>query len=425
MAKNLKEMTRKDRVLVSVECDSFFLATNKTKKALPIFNKLKALTKLPKRLDNELWMVITMVGRALVSGCKGSQLTLDASKYVMVNEKRDKNLDHRRVRKVLDTLEDLGYINLFIGYKDFKYDISIMSCVLFSEELISLFPENIVKSYGRNITLDEMVEIKDTKTKLPIVKLTRFKGVGNNKAFMFDYNSMLQRHDIRLGSRKCFVQYKQVFADDLDGAGRIYSFGMFQTMQSHLREVITIDSQTCTEVDIKANHISMMYLLEGIKLDKDFDCYYIDLYGFEYKDIRNLCKMAIMCMINCKSPIGTVKALKKIVDEDSLDKEPYLKPFHNKDESYYQLVINLLKKKHNRLNFFRKGEVLWKKLQRLDSKVMEGVLEHFTKKDEVVLGWHDSWVIRKPLRNELKRVIEDSWFKVFGTYDNCFIKVEF
>lgn len=425
MAINLKEMTRKDRVLVSVECDSFFLSTNKTKKSQPIFNKLKSITKLPKRFDNELWMIITMVGKALSSGCKGSQLTMSANNYTFINKTRDNNLDHRRVRKVLDTLESLGYIKLYIGFKDLKNDISIMSCVLFSEDLVGVFPTNLIKSYGRNITLDEMVEIKDTKTKLPIAKLTRFKGVGKNKQFMFDYNGLLQRHDIRLGTRKCFVQYKQIFADDLEGAGRIYSFGSFQTMQAYLREVLTIDGQTCTEVDIRANHISMMYLLEGIKLDNDFDCYHINLPDNDYKDIRSLCKMAIMCMINCKSIIGAAKALKKIVQDDITDREPYLTPFHKKNDDFYRLVVNLLKIKHKRLEFFKREEVLWKKLQRLDSRIMEKVLEHFTKKEEVVLGWHDSWVVRKPLKKELKKVIEDSWFGVFGTYDNCFIKVEF
>ncbi|AOQ26853.1 hypothetical protein [Vibrio phage S4-7] len=425
MAKNLKEMTRKDRVLVSIECDSFFLSTNKTKKAQPVFNKLKGITKLPKRFDNELWMIVTMIGKALVSGCRGSQLTLSAGNYTLVNKERDNNLDHRRVRKVLDVLEDKGYLNFYIGYKDLREDISIMSCVLFSDKLISIFPESLVRSYGRNITLDEMVEIKDTKTKLPITKLTRFKGVGKNKKFMFEYNALLQLHDIRLGTRKCFVQYKQIFADDLEGAGRIYSFGSFQTMQSHLREIITIDGQSCTEVDIKANHISMMYLLEGIRLEKDFDCYHINLQEYIYPDIRNLCKMAVMCMINCKSSVGAAKALKKIVYDDSKDKEPYLSPFHNEGDTFYRAVVNLLTKKHDRLEFFKRGEVLWKKLQRLDSRIMEGVLSHFTEKGEVVLGWHDSWVVRKPLKDELVEVIKDSWFKVFGTYNNCFIKIEF
>ena len=196
-------------------------------------------------------------------------------------------------------------------------------------------------------------------------------------------------------------------------------------MQSHLREHVTIDSQKCTEVDIKANHISMMYVLAGIKLDKDFDCYEIGLQGFSSKDERNICKMAVMCIINCKSILGAAKALQKIVLDDAKDKEPYLKCFHEEDESFYQLVVNLLRQKHDKLNFFHKGEVLWKKLQRLDSKIMEHVIKYFTEKDEVVLGWHDSWVIRKPLKKELKDVIRESWFKVFGTYDNCFIKVEF
>lgn len=426
MAQNLKEMSRKDRVLISIECDSFFLSTNKVKKSQPIFNKLKSETKLPKRFDNELWMVITMIGKSLSSGCVGSQLTFNPKSYKFVNENRTNNLDHRRVRTVIDELESKGYLELFIGFKDFKYDISIMSCVIFSQKLIDMFPESIIKSYGRNITVDEMVEIKDTKTKQPIAKLTRFKGVGSNKQFMLTYNNLLQMHDIRLGTKKCFVQYKQIFADDLEGAGRIYSFGAFQTMQAHLRSLVTIDGQTCTEVDIKSNHISILYLLEGIKLEATYDCYCIDLQGYNYKDIRNLCKMAIMCMINCSNPVSASEALRKIVKDDKSDKEPYLEVFHEHCESdLFLSVINLLKDKHKRLNFFKKGEVLWKRLQRLDSKITEGVIEHFTRKGEVVLGWHDSWVVRKPLQEELKKVIRDSWFKVFGTYDNCFVKVEF
>lgn len=425
MATELKSLTRKERVLVSINCDSFYLSTNKTKTSQPVFDSLRSDLKLQRRYHQELWMVITMVGRALISGCNGSQITFNTRSYKFVNEERGTKLDSRRARYIIDLMEDLGYLKLYLGFKDLRTSTSMISCVMFEDKLTSLFTEGMVKRYKRSITVDEMVEVKDSKTKNLITKLTRFKGVGENKRFMLDYNQLLSDNDIRYGSRKAFVQYKQVFSDDLEGAGRIYSFGSFQTMPSFMRGKLVINGEKCTEVDLRFNHIAMLYLMQGIVLDENFDCYSIDLNGYDYQDVRSLCKLAIMCIINTNSLYKAGMALANAVKEDSECVEPYLQPFHESDVKFFHAVVKKLVTKHKKVDFFPKGVILWKKLQRLDSRVCEKVLEHFTKRGEVVLGWHDSWVVRKALQQELIEVVRESWFKVFGTYDNCFLKVEF
>lgn len=418
-------MTREERVNVSIECDRFFLTINKFKNSTGIFNLLKNDLNLPKKYDKELWMLITLVGKAMRSGCMGSQIPMKNETYVTANKKHQLGLNRDRAKYVILAMEEKEYLDFYTGFKDFKNNISIMSCVTFNEKLTNLFPESITKRYARNITKDEMVEIKDSTTKQVIAKLTRFKGIGKHKDFMLEYNSLLAIHDIRYGAKKCRTVYKQIFSDDLEGGGRIYSFGTFQTMRSEMRKQLTIDGEGVTECDLRANHISQLYLLHGIKLDEGFDCYSIYLKGFEYKDIRNICKMAVMCLINCKSKVAAAKALEKIVREDRDDKSGYLAMFPLGNEDFYKEVINQLVDKHKRIKFFKQGEVLWKKMQRLDSKVCEYVLEHFTNKGEVVLGWHDSWVCRKELQQELIDTIREGWYSVFGTYDNCFIKVEF
>ena len=418
-------MSREERVNVSIECDRFFLTINKFKNSSGIFNVLKKELGLARKYDKELWMIITLVGKSLRSGCKGSQIPMKNDTYVTANKEHQLGLNKDRAKHVILEMEINGYLDFYSGFKDFKHDIAIMSCVTFKDKLTNLFPESVVSRYARNITKDEMVEIKDSVTKQVIAKLTRFKGVGKHKDFMFEYNSLLAIHDIRYGSKRCQTVYKQIFSDDLDKGGRIYSFGTFQTMRSEMRQKLTIDGEITTECDLKANHISQLYLIHGIKLEEDFDCYSIYLEGYEHKDTRNICKMAVMCLINCKSKVAASKALEKIVKEDRDDREGYLKMFPVGNEDFYNEVINKLINKHKRIKFFNKGETLWQKMQRLDSKVCEYVLEHFTNKGEVVLGWHDSWICRRSLRQELIDTIREGWYSVFGTYDNCFIKVEF
>ena len=427
--KSLKELTRKERTLISCGCDTFFLTINKTKSLKPIFTYLKSVTMFPSRYDKEIWMIVTAVGKCLRSGAVGTQIPLASDKYTVANNVHGLKLNNKRVSQVLDKLDEVGELAVYKGYRDFRYDVSITTCVIPSDTVKSLYTEKVLKNIKSNIERTEMVEIKDSKTKIPFMKLTKFKGVNVHRDLMFDYNKLLNRNVIMVAGNKCFVNYKQVFADDLDGAGRVYSFGGFQTTPSYLRDTITINGNLTTECDIKGMHCMSLYCLEGIVVEDGFDPYTIDdtVLNISPKQSRKFCKMAVMCMINCKSKHGASKALYNIWKADNKEVKD--------DQDFPDLVdcsVELCKKVvteiqyvNEELDFFPKGVVMWKKLQRLDSMIMEHIIQDFINKGAVCLGWHDSVICEAVHQEFLISSIKKSWFKVFGTYANCYIDIEF
>lgn len=424
--KELKNLTRKERALISIKCDSFFLTINKTKVVKSVFDYLKSISELPDKYDKELWMVVTAVGKALRSGANGTQIPLSKNKYPVANKKHGLKLNAERASYVLEVLDSKGLVEVYKGFRDLKTNTSLTTCVVPSSEFKQQYTPKILKTYKSNIDKTELVVITDSKTKQPLMKLTKFKGVNVQRQLMFDYNGVLGRNVITVKGQQCFVSYKQVFADDLNGAGRIYSFGGFQTLPSELRSSVEINGNKTTECDIKGMHCMIMYCLEGIKVPTDFDPYTIDnkILGVSEKVCRSFCKMGVMCLINCKSLYGASKALFNIWEDDKRTDNDF-KDIKNCTEDLCKKVLKALLEHNSKLNFFPKGEKLWKILQRLDSKVMENIVNTFTKRDLVVLGWHDSAVCEREHQSLLIHTIRDSWFKVFGTKDNCIIDIEF
>lgn len=416
----LKTLGRKERVNVLTQCCSGFLAYSNTKAVQSIYSAIKGEFDLPK-CTKEIKTLITLTGYAIRNLCGGSQLPMGARKFTSANRKTNQALNKTRMKLVVQKAEELGYITFYNGFKDVKQNISILSCFIIHDKFKIMYTETKLKSFKVGVNTNEVIEIKDEDGEV-ISKLTRFAGVAEQRRLMLNYNGCLSMSDIRIGVRKAFVAYKQVFSIDLDGAGRFYTFGCFQTMRSTDRVDITINGCETVEIDIVSNHLSIMYTLKGVKLFDNFDCYYVDIGDYEYADVRRLCKYAIMCMINCKTKSGSYGALYNILEQDyESDKE--LSVF-GCDRGICKTVIDKLIEKHKRLTFFEKGTTLWRKLQRLDSKVCEGVIRHFTSKGIAVLCWHDSWRAAIQHQQELHQCIRDSWFKVFGTYDNCFLKVE-
>lgn len=416
----LKALERKERVDVLTQCCSGFLAYNKTKAVTSIYNSIVKDFCLP-ACSKEIKTLVTMAGYAIKNNCTGSQIPMGAAKFTSANARTKLALNHKRMKIVLEKAESLGYISYYNGFNDIKQNTAIMSCFIIKEKLSVYYTESRLKSFKSGVEANEVIEVKDENGEL-FNKLTRFAGVNVFRNLMLDYNACLSKNDIRIGVRKAFVAYKQVFSIDLEGAGRYYTFGGFQTMQSSDRVDITINGSNTIEIDVVSNHLSIMYTLEGIKLFDKFDCYYVDIGNYEYKDVRRLCKYAIMCMINCKTKSGAYKALFNILKKD-YESDNELSIFEC-NHDICKLVVDKLIDKHNKLTFFGKDLVLWRKLQRLDSKICEGVIRHFTKESKVVLCWHDSWRVESQYEDELYKCIRDSWFTVFGTYDNCFLKVD-
>ncbi len=424
--KELIKLKRKEMVdIISGCCDGFlsFNDTNVVKKlSTLILNDLQHVTGINKCVK-EIKTILTLTGTCLRRGCEGSQLPMGAEVFVKANKITGKALNHKRMKLVVQSLEEGGYLEYYVGFRNELLNEAITGCFIVKDKLKVLFSQKAVNTFKLKRTSDEVVEIKDENGNI-ISKLGNFSGITYHRSLMTDYNDCLLNHKITRDGKTYYVQYKQVFSINLDGAGRVYSLGGFQSTEAGLRKNIKIDGEDTVECDITSNHLAIMYTLEGLTLDPSFDCYQVDIQGYSYKDLRLLCKYAIMCMINCKTKVGSYGALHKIVKKAKDKPDNQLSVF-NGDIGICRDVIRKLETKHKLLTFFKKDEVLWRKLQRFDSMVCEKVIHHFTKINSPVLCWHDSWRVSYKHKDVLSEVILKSWFNTFGTRDNCFLKIEF
>ena len=425
----LKNLSVEEKVKISVQCKGFFVHIYKPKVAYPFFEILKKDLGLGSRYDSEVWCLLTCINKTIKAGCSGSYFPLKTNHYKTANEITKHNISARRMSKVLEVADHRGWITFYKGYWNHKYD-NMQSCIVITETSLKVFSSTIASKYSDDIDQKEIVEVRDPKTKEPIMKLTRFKGISEYRKFMTDYNNLLKSFDIKMGDVSCYVAYKQVFCGDLTLAGRIYSYGGFQNSRKELRPYISIDDEATTEVDVRGIHPSICRLLQGCpSVNESFDPYGVSSKGvFETipeKEFRLLCKYGVMMMINCKSHRGASEALNNLVKKDNnLGNSDLLNCKHLSKEDYYLLIERLTY--HNKpVKFFGKDSYSWDVLQRYDSRVCEGVIKRFIEKGKCVLCWHDSWVCKRSDREFLMESIKESWYEVFKTIDNLFLKVEF
>lgn len=200
--------------------------------------------------------------------------------------------------------------------------------------------------------------------------------------------------------------YYRVFNDgslNFDAGGRFYCHWS-QQIKSEYRKFITIDGEPCVELDYSCLHISMLYALRGKSLP-DGDLY--ELPGIP-DDYRKLVKLAVNIYINVDSKKKAISALNK-----------YGRAFYKKYPGLpfikCRTIFEAIENKHNDIRddfAMKKGSYL----QSLDSKIAENIMLHFAARDIPVLCIHDSFVIQARYKDELYKMMNEEYHKVFHRY---------
>lgn len=406
----LKTLPEEERTLIGAISDTYFLSYSKLKSCTNIFNTLKKATGLSKTYDKELWMIITCCGRTLKSGLVHSELSLTHKHYKTVRDDFGIMLDHKRASKVVSVLDSLKYITHYKGYGTPKKETFnwMRSVVKFEPILTDMFTNKVLVGFKNSINLIETLEIRDDN-KRNILNYQKIKGVGEKRLRLSKYNKVLASSNITYKGDTCCVIYKQVFSGDLDGAGRFYTASKFQTLQSETRKFIEIDGSKCTEIDLSNLHVSILRVLQGVPPVKyNFDQYSVE--GYE----RLHAKMAIMCMINCKTRKGSGDALYNLSEEEGF----------GLSKNQCNDLVSKLEKHNNPVKFFN-TEWDWKVLQRIDSKICEFIIDRFCGLGYCVLSYHDSWIVKVDHAELLKTTIKKAWRFVMKVDYDCKVKVEF
>lgn len=367
-------------------------------------------------------------------------------------------INYRKFIRVLSKLESDGYISLKTGgivsydpYLDLKeLEKSTITPLEPLYKLIdSVYDKVTESSLPKQYTKSDFVVIKvDGENKVTVGDTDRYR----MEDFMQEYNDLFPNHEITVefeGDRVPlnFIAYKRSFVDDLDNGGRYYDLGGYMSsLPQVVRKTLEINGESVVELDFSSLHPFILYDKIGYQCDPDFKPYavlvdedfgdfkldedmvehYKEVSGqLDYNPVRNFLKLCLLIALNCHSTQQASRAINAKYNSDKAKWEKWEKGevngvlFYGLTEVDSPHSIMRMLEHHNKpiADFFFKGSGLY--LQRLDSDIATYVIEHFAKKNEVALSWHDSFIVRKSLEGELRMAMENAYERVLESKMNC------
>lgn len=421
---NLKDLSIEERTLITIGCDPFYIGFTQDNKLKPVHNELSKY--FPSNHKKELWVFITAAVSPIKNNLSGSIFSMRKEDYTKANKLNNSKISYVKCKRIIDKLDDLGYITLYKGFYDHSESLSLKSCFIINDKLRLLFDRINIDKVGRPLPIETYVELKDSKTKEIITELSKLKGIKNKRELVKKYNEMLLKFDIRCKSHRVSAVYKRVFTDLLDLHGRWYSHGSFQTTSSLLRPFITINGVKTTEVDFRQMHPRILMELDGIKKPMNWEPYtdISDITGGCKKESRTLSKFALMCLLNCETTGKAKSALFKYFCDDK-NKENRVIPSLKLPKGSVNKIFERLLEKNKEISHWFGKEKLWAVLQHYDSEIASFIIDKFIKLGKCILPWHDSFVVQVGDRDLLINIMREAWESVLGKRDNCFYDIEF
>lgn len=422
---NLIDLPWEERVEISMGCENFYLQSKKINKFKPLHNTLA--DKLGKEYSRELWVFVTAACKAIRYGCNGSKFPLSDKRYFEANKQYKLNISHTKMKELVLKAEDAGLITVYKGFKDELSGWSMTSCFIMSDILIKMIPEDTAKRYGLVRQPSDYVKIKDYKRKSYIVDTRGYSGIAMIMSDMKKLNDFISTQIITINGITRQFTYIRIFADNLQGAGRFYTDNGFMNYESHLRQTITINGETVTEVDLCNLHPRCVYTIKGVKLPEMWDAYCLDdnlLVGSCRKQLRKLAKKAMMCCLYSEDKEGALKSLYYEYNKNK-HKDGLYSDVDIKSKKECKLILDNLEIIHERISDWFYQPNGWKRLQNIDSRLCSYVVNQMTYRKEVCLPYHDSWVVCERNHDLLISLMEESWVSLFGNNVNFKYEVEF
>ncbi len=435
--KNLKEVSQSERdyVRLSVGSSKTYLGAIRLHKLyLPVFNELDHA--VGGVYSRELKVLLNSVMRSLKDGDSGTALTRNQKHYESINKElkltRGKCVSYKRMCSLLDSLEGLGLVNTYVGYKDVRSDESMTSCILFTKKLVGLFESVSLKHIAKDMR--RFVEVRDDYKNV----MKGVRGIRPLEKPVKELTEWINSHDITFGVVSKKIRLQRVFRYTLSMSGRLY-FGALQTLKSFKRKLIRINDEPCTECDYSSQHLRLCASLEGIVLPKDFKPYEVDVsdlivakVGYE-GNIRVLIKFGIMMLLNSGNASASLRsAWLKASDAitEAIQKGDWEKaknnPFYGVSgiKNASKVIKRIRAYNSYAEKYFTTKGGSWGELQNIDSEIIMNVLLRLKAQKVCALPYHDSAVVQSKHQQLLITAMEDAWEDVVGLKENAVIDVK-
>jgi len=322
-------------------------------------------------------------------------------------------------KNVVDTLDELGYLESHLGYYVKEIGIGKNSRMRANLSLIELFKEHKLAPV--------MVEI-DKSEEVIILKSVNILKDDKKDKFRVDYedteetnlmrdnlhyiNALLDTRWIDLEvSDKVYEEIekkknrsdidfnrkllKRVFNNNsFEDGGRFYH-GWWQEISKEYRKNITIDGKRTVEVDYSSIHFRILYAEQGIDIGDD-DPYIIE--GYEAN--RSIVKLALNIILNAETKN---KAIYAIFNHDDIDI----------DKKTAKDIYRKLEEEHPKIKqYFGSGRGI--KLQYKDSQIAEQVMLNLARDNIVCLPVHDSFIVRLSHQIDLHEEMDKAFKDIVG-----------
>lgn len=276
-----------------------------------------------------------------------------------------------------------------------------------------------IRVNGENITTEKSKEL-DTSTFI-----------------MQMYNAKAARTSVVLDGTEYPVNAIKVFNDDLSKGGRVYLMNngwkllkrpvkmdeeTYELTGAELigRLGMKIDGVDVVEVDYSANHPRICYTRLGIDIG-DFDPYAITMAGCDDKAIREVAKFGLLCLLNASNERDAMLALNKHIGQSDVIKKYKAKGLLPQRIPSLEVIRAVYERNEAISEYLFQDSWGW--LQRVESLMMEYVIDMMMQNDQFIIPVHDSVLCKEDQLDFVKKVMYDAYENVLGDASNCRLKV--
>lgn len=364
-------------------------------------------------------------------------LSRDANSY-----KRDSRYNRIKISfitvAVVDALKRSGYIEVQPGYYDSETKTGKQSRIRATDKLIALIKDEykVPKAAIQKHPNTECIILRDSDKN--DIAYTDTAETNRMRKKLKAYNDLLNRTKIEIPDPEDFyvlgidreAKYlinepgyfvRRIFNNSSWRDGGRFHGGWWQQIPGKIRRTIHLNDgkEGCSEVDYSGLHIVLLYGMEDIDYWKEDGEDPYKLAGYEESErLRQLLKIVLLIAINAKDKATAVNAIKKEIN------------FNNHEYGWSKSVgidieelIDAFASRHQRIaKYLFSGQGI--KLQHIDSRIAEKVIEHFTAKDIPVLCVHDSFLIDPLHENELITLMVKSFKEIVRNITPSKIDIE-
>lgn len=348
-----------------------------------------------------------------------------------------KKISWRKIKGLIDKLENLGYIESYSGYNDRVNNDKMSSCIVFTEKFLNLFDQELLKTYNANTDEPSAVVMTEKGVNGERQIKKNVSGIASKRVKVDKINNYLSKQDFEFITCSKKVSLQQKFIESLTKSGRFY-FGELQCIKSDKRILFKINKSPVTEMDFVSNHLFIIAELTKTKLPENFLPYDIDVSDLIQSEdptkIRKILKTVCMFLLNSGTPEASFKkfwkASREMIKVD-MENEKWSKVESN---IFYKVSgLNnsktLVKRveEHNSYakDYFRIAGGSWGELQYLDSSILLECMLSLVDKNIPFLPYHDSLLVKRCDGETLMQQMRFAWKTVLGDDKNCRIKQEF